>query len=234
MRKSSNSHKTQENIENFDPNNESFVCSGNSLQFAKILNLLTDKICNEIEPRLTKIESRLEELERKTEEKTRDSTRQTLSRRSFFEKIEENNCNCLKNSPNPLQIQRLEGKIEQFQGEINEIRNEIFLKNSQISLSFDDFQKSFSDDFEAINRKMNGFFLTIKEEIEKKLANLPFFKEIKRETQENKEIVTKLEDDLVRVLGHMKEIDCFLAYKKRNPLENREKSQRERRSFHYI
>lgn len=227
--------KDQTQNENYDPNNDSFLVSpGNSLQFAKILNLLADKICNEIEVRLAKIEAKLEEIERKTEENYRDSTRQTLTRRSFFEKIEENNCNCLKNSSNSLQISKLEGRIEQIEAEFSEFRNEVFLKNSQISLNFDSFQQSFSSDFEAINKKMNSFFLAIKEEIEKKLTNSQFFKEIKRETQENKEIVTKLEDDLVRVLLNIKEIDCFLAYTKRNLYSNPEKTKRERRSFHNI
>ena len=80
MKKSSRQHYNPPSLEIFNDNKENIsedmdssenfsVAPGNSLQFAKILNLLADKICNEIEGRLSRVESRLDDLEKKMEEK---------------------------------------------------------------------------------------------------------------------------------------------------------------------
>ena len=204
----------EENAEN-DGNLEKF--NENSMHFARILNQIVDKICNDIEGRLSRMEIRMEVLERiaKNHEEKSLSQRGGRKAESLWE-IQ-------------AKFKKFEKKLEDLENFYRELNTEVFVKHNQISTTMDTNLQKFLEISEVLNKKLTSFSTTKKPEeflmntVEKRLKELEKIKDNMVENEINSEnqraLLGKLEDDMVRMISSMKDINELVMISRLNSSE---------------
>jgi chromosome segregation ATPase len=181
----------------------------NTYSFAKILNQIVEKVCDDIETRLSRLELKFAKFEQIYEEK---------SSNDFKENHRKN-----ENKMTISSIENFTERLDSMEEGLSGMKSEFFLRQSQI-------KKLLETNKEKIFEEIRGKMEELKKEIS--LESFPV-KEIKKNIEkirqgleeleirgENQRVnIRRIEDDLVRVLGGMKEMNELKIGMKINTVE---------------
>ncbi len=217
-----------------DEGNNSEKFNENSIHFAKILNQIVDKICNDIENRLSRMEIRMEVLERiaknheeRTLNKENIDRNSNLSQRGGKKTELEHKILC----EIQWKFKKFEEKLENLENYYSDLKSEVFMKHNQISTTLDTNLQKFLGISEVLNKKLTNFSKKkpeIKEDffmkdLEKRLKELEKIKDNLVENEINSEnqraLLGKLEDDVVRMISSMKDINELVMISRLNSSE---------------
>ena len=160
-----------------------------SYHFARIINQIVDKLCNDIDKRLSRLEIKVEILDK-----------------------------LAQNHMEKRGSKMVEGRIEGLEIQLNELKNDVFLKQSQISIAIDSSLKIFKDVTEVLNRKMMNF--TINKDLEVRVKTIEVsMDEWELDKENQKVMMTRLEDDMMRMFSGMKDVNEIMMLEKINSNE---------------
>ena len=171
----------------------------NTYSFAKILNQIVEKVCDDIETRLSKLEMKIAKMEKERDEKNND-----------FKENHSQNSN--KNHfLSEFSFENLQERLENLEEGLGAMKSEFYLKQGQLKKVLDVNKEKI---FEEINKKMEDFKKEITGEgssirdLRKNIEKVKLGLEEEEIMGENLRVsMRRIEDDFVRVLAGMKDVN---------------------------
>lgn len=171
----------------------------NTYSFAKILNQIVEKVCDDIETRLSKLEMKIAKMEKERDEKTNDfkeNHSQNSNKNHFF---------------SDFSLENLQERLENLEEGLGVMKSEFYLKQGQLKKVLDLNKEKI---FEEISKKMEDFKKETTgegssiRELRKNIEKVKLGLEEEEIMGENLRVsMRRIEDDLVRVLAGMKDVN---------------------------